>query len=83
MALDYQDNYLGLSEKQKFMIHTIREDLMDVNRALLKMDLGLYGLCEETGVQIPIEKLKIIPTARTIYDFSFSERYKEDFVYLS
>jgi DnaK suppressor protein len=60
---------LGLTKKQTFMFHTIQEDLIDVNRALLKMNLRLYGICEETGNQIPIEKLKIIPTARTIYDF--------------
>lgn len=77
-----QNVHMELSNKQKFMFHTLYEDLRDVNRALLKMSIGLYGICEETGTKIPLEKLKIIPTARTIYDFSFGELFKDDFVYL-
>lgn len=66
---------------QKFMIQTIKEDLLDVNRALLKMDINMYGICEDSGQQIPIEKLKILPTARSIDDFVFNENTKVEILF--
>lgn len=62
----------GLEEsaKQQTLIHHIKEDLRDVELALYKMRQGRYGICEETGKLIPFKLLKILPTARTIYDFS-------------
>nr|WP_247739220.1 molecular chaperone DnaK [Bacillus sp. 165] len=57
--------------KRKIIIHHIKEDLKDVNRALLKMDMGVYGICEETGQSLPIQYLKIIPTARTVNELSY------------
>lgn len=44
----------------------IQAELHDVKRTLLKMELGLYGLCEETGGRIPNELLMVIPTVRTL-----------------
>ncbi|MEH7222487.1 TraR/DksA C4-type zinc finger protein [Bacillus sp. JJ1566] len=63
------------SEKEKIIMNHIKEDLRDVERALNKMNSGLFGTCEETGAEIPIEKLKILPTARTIFEFSFIDLY--------
>lgn len=54
--------------KRNFVMHNVSEDLRDVKRALLKIDIGIYGICEETGMQISLEQLRILPTARTIYD---------------
>jgi len=62
--------------KNNTLIHHIKEELQDVERALLKMDKGIYGYCEETGEEIPFEKLRILPTARTKYDFYFQELYE-------
>jgi len=70
------------SEKEKIIINHIKEDLHDVERALTKMDTGTFGICEETGTEIPIEKLKILPTARTIFEFSFTDLYDRN-AYLS
>lgn len=53
------------SEKEMVLNHHIRKELDDVNRALLKMDLGLFGICETTGQVMPPELLKVLPTART------------------
>lgn len=53
------------SNKRNFLYQHIEAELQDVNRALLKMDFGLYGFCEETGEGIPYEMLKVLPTVRT------------------
>ncbi|WP_010282611.1 TraR/DksA C4-type zinc finger protein [Bacillus timonensis] len=63
------------TEKEKIVINHIKEDLSDVERALTKMESGMFGICEETGAKIPIEKLRILPTARTIFEFSFTDLY--------
>ena len=36
----------------------------DIADALDRMDEGTYGLCEECGKEIPIERLKAEPIAR-------------------
>ncbi|MFD1735744.1 molecular chaperone DnaK [Bacillus salitolerans] len=60
-------------EKKILIQKHIKDDLKDVERALAKMEFGLYGICEETGQRIPIEKLKNLPTARSIHDFNYHE----------
>ena len=40
--------------------------LSEVNRALGKMDKGTYGLSEESGLSIPLERLRAVPWARFI-----------------
>ncbi|UOY93713.1 molecular chaperone DnaK [Ectobacillus sp. JY-23] len=57
--------------KKKTVLHHIQADLKDVEHALAKIDLGIYGICEDTHDVIPIEQLRIMPTARTIYEFSY------------
>lgn len=43
----------------------IDEDrLREVNAALLRMDEGLYGICEETDEEIPFARLRAEPTTR-------------------
>jgi len=39
--------------------------LRDVLAALKKMDQGTYGVCEKTGKEISIERLRAYPAART------------------
>ncbi len=56
-------------KKDKMVLNAIQDDLIDVNCALEKIKNGNFGICEMTGAEISIELLKIIPTARTIYDF--------------
>ncbi|WP_374724458.1 TraR/DksA C4-type zinc finger protein [Calidifontibacillus erzurumensis] len=53
------------SKKHEINQHIFAE-LNDVNRALFKMEWGLYGICEETGEKIPYELLRIVPTVRTL-----------------
>ena len=41
----------------------LRALLADVTRALDKFDEGSYGLCDRCGVEIPSERLEILPWA--------------------
>src|SRR5713226_9212113 len=40
--------------------------LSEINRALGKMDKGTYGLREQSGLPIPLERLRAVPWARFI-----------------
>ncbi|GGI14386.1 MULTISPECIES: TraR/DksA family transcriptional regulator [Gottfriedia] len=61
--------------KHQVLVDDMKNDLYDIELAIQKIDNGLYGFCEVTGTQIPIEKLKVLPTGRTIDDFSFVRNY--------
>lgn len=41
-----------------------RERASEVQAALLRIDAGTYGICEETGEPIPFERLRSEPTTR-------------------
>ncbi len=44
---------------------TLETQLKDVNDALAKMAAGTYGVCEKTGEEIPLDRLRAYPAART------------------
>ncbi len=44
---------------------TLESQLKDVNDALAKMEAGTYGICENTGKEISLERLEAYPAART------------------
>ncbi|MBD1379953.1 TraR/DksA family transcriptional regulator [Metabacillus arenae] len=69
--------------QEKTLLFHIKEELQDVEYALKKMDEGCYGICELTSEPIPLDKLRIIPTARTIYDFSYQEQFERKCLSLS
>ena len=54
---EYVDN-LGLEKN-------LEAQLKDVSDALAKMEQGTYGTCEETGHDIPLDRLEAYPAART------------------
>ena len=41
-----------------------REKLRNIDEALLKIEEGEYGICEECEEEIPLGRLKIVPFAR-------------------
>ncbi|KAF0219783.1 MAG: DnaK suppressor [Geobacteraceae bacterium] len=41
-----------------------REKLRNIDEALLKLEEGEYGICEECEEDIPIGRLKVVPFAR-------------------
>ncbi len=42
---------------------SIATALVDVDRALEKLDVGSYGVCDRCGREIPPERLEAIPSA--------------------
>jgi RNA polymerase-binding transcription factor DksA len=43
----------------------LETQLKDINDALDKMSKGTYGICEKTGEEISVDRLKAYPAART------------------
>jgi RNA polymerase-binding transcription factor DksA len=41
-----------------------RAVIADIDRALIVMDAGQYGVCEACGAPIPVERLEAIPHSR-------------------
>jgi DnaK suppressor protein len=41
-----------------------REKLRNIDEALLKVEEGEYGICEECEEEIPVGRLKVVPFAR-------------------
>ncbi len=54
---DYVDN-LGIEA-------TLEKELADVRGALVKLEAGTYGICETSGKEIPQERLRAYPAAKT------------------
>ena len=48
------------------LLEKLEMELNEINAALNRIALGTYGICEKTNQPIPIERLKVNPTARTI-----------------
>ena len=51
------------SEMRSQLAEKESQELTDINNALHKMETGEYGLCEECGMPIAIERLEAIPDA--------------------
>lgn len=51
------------SEMNSQLAEKESQELTDINNALHKMETGEYGLCEECGMPIAIERLEAIPDA--------------------
>lgn len=58
--LSFVDLSEDISLKQ---LSTHRETLIKIDEALRKLDENTYGLCEDCGDEISLERLKIIPFA--------------------
>jgi len=46
------------------LVESERRELVEIERALQRIDHGTYGICEGTGEQIPRPRLEAIPYAR-------------------
>ncbi|MDA8170953.1 MAG: TraR/DksA C4-type zinc finger protein [Nitrospiraceae bacterium] len=64
-ALDDGDwSVVDLSEDISLkQLSTHRENLAKIDEALRKLDEGTYGICEECGEEIDLERLKVMPFA--------------------
>lgn len=63
--------------KKATLMHHIKEELQDVLLALDKMEHGCFGMCEETGAELPLDKLSVLPTARTYEDFRYHAQFEK------
>lgn len=52
--------------------------LEDINEALHAIDEGTYGICRECSMDIPIERLAIIPTTDTCVEHANSDTFRRD-----
>jgi RNA polymerase-binding transcription factor len=61
---DLVDQSTDLSEREQLMglEQRDRQRLLDIDSAIKKIEEGDYGVCEDTGNPIPIERLRAIPS---------------------
>ncbi len=61
----FADSAHSTAERARLLsvMKALRANLRWVNRALTKMDLGTYGVCERCGRPISIERLEALPWA--------------------
>lgn len=52
-------------EKNTALVKELEIRFNNVKRALKKIEEGKYGICEDTGEQIPLARLEANPSART------------------
>lgn len=64
IADDVQDDVEHANVEAQIM--SLQDNLFLVELALQKMEQGTYGICENTGQQIPLERLRLVPEARTV-----------------
>ncbi|WP_217424792.1 TraR/DksA family transcriptional regulator [Virgibacillus ihumii] len=72
--LNVADNHLAdsasefVDRQQQMAENNLQEErLTEVNEALQRIDEGTYGICLDTGKEIPFERLKAVPyTKRTV-----------------
>lgn len=54
------------STTDHMLLEKLEAEVTNINAALNRIALGTYGICEKTGENIPVERLRVNPTARTI-----------------
>jgi DnaK suppressor protein len=62
---NFADSAHSTAERARMLsvMKALRANQRWVNRALTKMELGTYGICERCGNPIPIERLEALPWA--------------------
>jgi len=57
------------NREYKYLLTTMnRKKLSQIDEALVKMQNGAYGICEECGDEIPIARLKVLPFTKLCVD---------------
>ena len=51
-------------ETKLLLSATQKENLREIEEAMLRIEDGTFGICEVTGKEINIERLRAVPTAR-------------------
>ncbi|KXK08846.1 MAG: General stress protein 16O [Microgenomates bacterium OLB22] len=63
-ALEDDVQEQGDHERIQSEIQNLQTQLALVEHALRKTDGDTYGICEKSGEQIPVERLRLVPEAR-------------------
>ena len=65
-AGDEVDQSVSVLEEHAFLVNQerMRFQLLEIEHALGRMEIGTYGICEETEEPIEPERLKMIPWTR-------------------
>lgn len=74
------DQGTELYEREKDLAlgeHT-RDEIRDIDRALKAIDEGQYGKCEVCSIEIPLERLNIIPTTTFCVEHSPSQETSDN-----
>lgn len=53
----------------------IKKELKDINKAIEKIENGTFGVCEQSGDEIPEEMLYLIPTIQSKEDLEEIRKY--------
>lgn len=62
-------------ERALWLVNDARQKLIEIDQALLRIELGTYGACAQCGNPIPDERLKTIPlTLFCVHCASLTER---------
>jgi RNA polymerase-binding transcription factor DksA len=69
------ENSLKNKQKPDWLTSILKEELADIDAALLKIKKGNFGQCEISGEFLPDDLLKIIPTIKSIKDSDDLEIY--------
>ncbi len=61
--VEFMDIGASLYEKEQlgYMIHRMERFINDLERALVRIENGTYGICKVTGKLIPKERLRLVP----------------------
>jgi DnaK suppressor protein len=63
--MGFADRSHSTEERSRLIsvVRALRSNLLDVERALEKMDAGTYGVCERCGTRISRDRLEALPWA--------------------
>lgn len=75
------DDATDISEQEKDIAikRTLEDRLRDVEHALLRVDEGNYGVCEQCGKPIPAERLAALPSAGLCIECKSAEDRRHGF----
>jgi len=76
---DIRTEYLEIAYEKDFALSLLSQEqdaLYEVEEALKRIENNVYGICEMSGEQIPVERLKAIPFAR--YTVECQQKFEQE-----
>lgn len=62
------EHSLKNKQRQDWLTEILVEELVDINTAIIKLEAGRFGQCENSGELIPADLLISIPTIKSVED---------------